>query len=100
MGNQPAVAVGTTAEQRAARHLAREPARRNPTLPGGRAAWLFRAGSEDDRGLDAGTALQGGARRGGRERLGRQDQRLRGYDRPGETGPLWTDDPQRDRRAE
>ena len=45
-------------------------------------AGLFGHRPEDDGGLGARAALQGGARRDRRHRLGRQDQDLRGRDRP------------------
>ena len=63
-------------ERRAAADFAGKPDRRDLPLPRGRAARLFGHRPEDHRGLDAGAALQGGAGRDRRHRLGRQDQDL------------------------
>ena len=56
--------------------FAGQPDRRDHALPRGRAARLLGHRSEDDRGLDAGAPLQGGAGCGRCQWLGRQDQDL------------------------
>ena len=82
------VAARRPAERRPAADLPDQPDRRDLPLPGGRAAQLFGHRPEDPRGLGAGAALQGRARRHRRHRLGRQDQDLRHRDRSAQAGGL------------
>ena len=82
--------LARAAQRRAAADLAHQPDRRDLPLPGGGAAQLFGHRSEDPRGLGAGAALQGRARRHRRHRLGRQDQDLRHRHRSAQTGRLRT----------
>ena len=91
MGDQPAVAALAAAQQRAAADLAGKPDRRDLPLPRGRAARLFGHGPEDDRGLDPGAPLQGGARRHRCHWLGRQDQDLQRHHRPEQADRLRPD---------
>ena len=73
--------LAPAAQRRAAADLAGQPDRRDLSLSRGRAARLFGHRSQDHPGLDPAAALQGGARRDRRHRLGRQDQDLRRHRR-------------------
>ena len=75
-GDRSARPAVVAALRRQAADFALEPDRRNLPIPRRRTEGLFGDRPQDDRGLAARTALQGGARRRGRERLGRQEQDL------------------------
>src|SRR5579863_3851588 len=72
MGDQPPVRTAVASRGGAAPDFARQPDRRDLSLPAGRPARLFGDRSQDHTGLDPGAPVQGGAGRDRRHWLGRK----------------------------